>query len=89
MLHPFLASLSFCHTRYTICAVACKVRMCDIVIMGKRTSDKKTEFLSVRVPATTKAALIRLAETNERSLSWVVAKILETHLSQKSARRLR
>jgi len=63
--------------------------MCDIVIMGKRTSDKKTEFLSVRVPATTKAALIRLAETNERSLSWVVAKILETHLSQKSARRLR
>jgi len=54
--------------------------MCDIVIMGKRTSDKKTEFLSVRVPASTKTALLRIAEENERSLSWVMAKILDNHL---------
>jgi len=56
--------------------------MCDIVIMGKRTSDKKTEFLSVRVPASTKTELLRIAEKNERSLSWVVAKILALHLTE-------
>jgi predicted transcriptional regulator len=56
--------------------------MCDIVIMGKRTSDKKTEFLSVRVPASTKSELLRIAEKNERSLSWVVAKILALYLTE-------
>jgi hypothetical protein len=62
--------------------VACKDRMCDIVIMAKRTSDKKTEFLSVRVPASTKTELLRIAEKNERSLSWVVAKILALYLTE-------
>jgi len=69
--------------------VACKDRMCDIVIMAKRTSDKKTEFLSVRVPASTKAALLEIAEENERSLSWVVAKVLARYLNSGDGRKRR
>ena len=62
--------------------------MCDIVIMGKRTADKKTEFLSVRVPASTKTALLRIAEEKERSLSWIVAKILDNYLKGNCRNRL-
>jgi len=57
----------------------------DIVNMAKRDADKKTEFLSVRVPAHTKTALLELAEENERSVSWIVAKILDKHLKSSDA----
>ena len=63
--------------------------MCDIVIMAKRAEDKKTEFLSVRVPASTKVALLEIAEENERSLSWVVAKILDRYLNSGDGRKRR
>ena len=53
--------------------------------MVNQALDKKTEFLSVRVLASTKTTLARIAEENERSLSWVVAKILDEYL--KSSRK--
>jgi len=37
------------------------------------------------VPAHTKTALLKLAEENERSVSWIVAKILDKHLKSSDA----
>ena len=45
---------------------------------------KKSEFLSVRVPKDTKAELEKIAEDNERSISWVVGKIIDKYLNGKS-----
>lgn len=67
-------------TTYILCALACKEKKCDIVFMVKKAPEKKTEFLSVRVPTATKTALADIAAEKERSLSWVVAKILEEYL---------
>ncbi len=47
----------------------------------------KSEFLSVRLSQETKAALEVLAEADERSLSWLVAKILDTHVKQATKRK--
>ena len=63
-----------------MCALVSKKKKCDIVFMAKKPPEKKTEFLSVRVPTPTKTALAEIAAENERSLSWVVAKILEEYL---------
>ncbi len=43
-------------------------------------NEAKTEFLSVRLSKEMKAELEEIAEKEERTLSWVVAKILEKHL---------
>jgi len=51
--------------------------------MKNGKSYKKSEFLSVRVPKNTKTVLERIAKEKERSLSWVVAKILDKFLSGK------
>ena len=47
----------------------------------------KSEFLSVRLSKETKAALETLADEDERSLSWLVAKILDTHVKQATKRK--
>ena len=48
--------------------------------MAKKKTDRKTEFLSVRVSETTKNTLEEIAESEDRSLSWLVAKVLEDYL---------
>ncbi len=57
--------------------------------MARKKIGKKTEFLSVRVSEGTKGALEEIAESEDRSLSWLVAKILEDYLKikKKSGRR--
>ncbi len=57
--------------------------------MAQKKIGKKTEFLSVRVSEGTKDALEEIAESEDRSLSWLVAKILEDYLKikKKSGRR--
>jgi len=45
---------------------------------------KKSEFLSVRVAKEMKAELEKIAEDNDRSISWVVGKIIEKYLNGKS-----
>lgn len=58
--------------------------LCDIVYpMHKQTKERKSEFLSVRVPSSTKKALDKIAQDKERSLSWIVGKILEDYLKNK------
>ena len=47
----------------------------------------KSEFLSVRLSKETKAALEGLAGADERSLSWLVAKVLDTHVEQAAKRK--
>ncbi len=48
--------------------------------MSKDDSEKKSEFLSIRVSKEMKAELEAIAADNERSLSWVVAKIIDRYL---------
>ena len=57
--------------------------------MARKKIGKKTEFLSVRVSEGTKDSLEEIAESEDRSLSWLVAKILEDYLKikKKSGRR--
>lgn len=50
--------------------------------MSTGKKEKKKEFLSVRVSAGVKARLEEIADNNERSLSWVVAKIIDSHLAK-------
>ena len=45
---------------------------------------KKSEFLSVRVAKETKVELEKIAEENDRSISWVVGKIIDKYLNGKS-----
>ena len=47
----------------------------------KKPENKKTEFLSVRLPGATKSKLELIAEENDRSLSWIVAKILNDYVN--------
>ena len=56
--------------------------------MSTHDKSKKKEFLSVRVSSEVKAKLEDIAEENERSLSWVVAKIISNHLEGKSPEQL-
>lgn len=48
---------------------------------------KKTEFLSVRVSRETKDRLETIAEENDRSLSWVVAKMIEASLGDRAEKK--
>ena len=57
--------------------------------MARKKIGKKTEFLSVRVSEGTKDALEEIAESEDRSLSWLVAKILEDYLKIKKKGRRR
>ena len=57
--------------------------------MARKKIGKKTEFLSVRVSEGTKDALEEIAENEDRSLSWLVAKILEDYLKIKKKGRRR
>ena len=59
--------------------------------MAKKKMDRKTEFLSVRVSEATKNSLEEIAESEDRSLSWLVAKVLEDYLKirKKKDRRTR
>lgn len=52
--------------------------------MRKKENSKKSEFLSVRVSKEVKDHLEDIAEENERSVSWVVSKILEKFTQGKS-----
>ena len=49
---------------------------------------KKSEFLSVRVSPTVKEKLEKIAQKNERTLSWVIAKIIDKHLGGKTPEKL-
>lgn len=63
--------------------------MCDIVyLMAKKTDQKKTEFISLRISKSVKAKLEAIAEEHERPLSWVVCKIIEKHVDSKQAGKL-
>jgi len=52
----------------------------------RRSKSKKTEFLSVRVSEETKLALQEEATSDERSLSWLVSKILEQYVSRSKSK---
>lgn len=43
---------------------------------------KKTEYISIRIHEETKNKLLELAEKEERSLSWIVNKIIENHFKE-------
>lgn len=63
--------------------------MCDIVyLMVKKTEQKKTEFISLRVSKDVKSKLEAIALQQDRPLSWVVSKILEKHVNSKQAGKL-
>ena len=49
--------------------------------MSTKKKDTKTEFLSVRVAPETKKSLEKIAEKQDRTLSWLVAKILKDYLA--------
>ena len=49
--------------------------------MARKKRVPKKEFLSVRVSVTTKTALDKIADSQDRTLSWLVAKILEDYLN--------
>jgi len=55
-----------------------------VYLMSKDDSTKKSEFLSVRVAKEIKEELEGIAQENERSVSWVVGKIIEKYLNGKS-----
>ena len=57
------------------------VTLCTMVKKAKKAT--KSEFLSVRVSAATKAALARIAEEQDRSLSWVVGRLLDDYVARK------
>ena len=48
--------------------------------MPKKDSEKKTEFLSVRVTKQAKKELEEIAASDDRSVSWLVARILDDPL---------
>ena len=54
--------------------------------MGKDKTAKKAEFLSVRVSPDVKAKLEKLAESQERTLSWLVGKILEDYITERGVK---
>lgn len=56
--------------------------------MTKKTTEKKTEFISARVSKTVKKRLEDIAVQNDRPLSWVVSKILENYAGSKRAGKL-
>ncbi|MBL4827444.1 MAG: hypothetical protein JKY66_06980 [Spongiibacteraceae bacterium] len=49
--------------------------------MAKTPKKKKDEFISVRVETAVKGKLVKLAEKHERSVSWVVNKILVEYVN--------
>ncbi|MBT7065014.1 MAG: hypothetical protein HN919_01815 [Verrucomicrobia bacterium] len=55
--------------------------------MKKPSNEAKSEFLSIRIARTTKDALERIAVAEERSLSWIVGKIIEDYIARKGAER--
>lgn len=46
-------------------------------MVTNKKRDKKSEFLSVRIPPALKAKVAKLAEEKERTLSWMIGKIIE------------
>ena len=50
--------------------------------MPKKASEKKTEFLSVRVTKQAKKELEEIAARDDRSVSWLVARILDETLKR-------
>jgi predicted transcriptional regulator len=52
--------------------------------MARRKKNPKGEILSVRVSAATKTELEKIADSQDRSLSWLVAKILGDYLASRS-----
>jgi predicted HicB family RNase H-like nuclease len=53
--------------------------------MKKRKSQKKSEFLSVRVSEKVKTKLAEMAASQDRSLSWLTAKILEEYTNKNTS----
>jgi predicted transcriptional regulator len=52
-----------------------------VYLMPKPAKKKKDEFISVRVESTVKDKLLKIAEKNDRPMSWVVNKILVEYVS--------
>jgi predicted transcriptional regulator len=62
--------------------------------MSKKKKSTKTEHLSVRVSPQTKKALEKIAAKEDRTVSWLVARILDDYVAarakrQRADRRLR
>lgn len=55
--------------------------------MRKDRPPKKSEFLSIRVPKEVKTRLEEMALSQERSLSWLVAKILEDFTAKRLSKK--
>ncbi|MCK5241200.1 ribbon-helix-helix protein, CopG family [bacterium] len=51
--------------------------------MKKTQSTKKSEFISVRLSKEAKQTLQKMADKEDRTLSWLIAKIIDDHLKKK------
>lgn len=74
-----LVALIMSHTIYHIYRRINQKRVTMYISMKK---EAKTEFLSIRLSKETKAKLEKEAAADDRTLSWLVAKILEEHLKK-------
>jgi predicted DNA-binding protein len=51
--------------------------------MIKKSGRRKSEFVSVRLSKEAKQTLQKQADREDRTLSWLVSKIIEDHLKKK------
>jgi predicted transcriptional regulator len=54
--------------------------------MSKKKKSTKTEYLSVRVSPQTKKALEKIAANEDRTVSWLVARILDDYVAARAKR---
>ena len=57
-------------------------------MIAKIKKDKKSDFLSVRIPPKLKEKLLQISKEKERSLSWIIGKILEKYLKEDDGKKL-
>jgi hypothetical protein len=50
--------------------------------MGRKI-EKKSQMIGARIPESMKQMLEKIAKDNDRSISWVITKILQNHLKNK------
>lgn len=48
----------------------------------EKKPEPKSDFLSIRISPPLKEKLLKIAQKQERSLSWIVAKIIEKYLQE-------
>lgn len=57
-------------------------------MVSSKKRDKKSEFLSLRIPPALKEKLAKIADKKDRTLSWVIGKIIEKYLQNNDGKDL-